>query len=1074
MRLIKQSKLVFYAGRTQKIYEIDLCEVAPDRYVVNFRYGRRGGATKDGSKTAIPVGQAEAERVFEELEQSKLRAGYVHEGASPPPVAAAPPPPRSTAATSARPAPSAGLGRGVTLPAARSGVGSTRDEIARGVLARLARGEVHTTRAMRRASRRGHRVPQVWSFSRSIWRAGELALREAEPYLLAELGRGEAIHQYSVVWALGRCGASASIPPLERLAQSAHTAEHVRRIAGEALRLLYRQFEPHRAELLQASALEQLPEPMRRALQAEDAEALTRELADHLAGERAQRYRVLELLYQVEHRVARQVLLEELRRAPLRPPWFQRLRYLFKAAEYRRDGQVFGLLAYRFAKEPAMFLHRGRWGVRAGNRYYNRNQLQQELASPNAQVAYGSRTRNWLRRRVWRTLKRLGELGDPDFVPMAVGVLLPFQDEDGGREQTRTYYRWRGPNRRVVWPRFSNFIAFNHLLHQNSARYERRKGTLAWREREGYRASVNSNLREEAFAHLWDQQPAGLLHLLDESRCEPVHQFAVRAVRSLAGLVRTLDVPTALMLLRAPYEITVDLGVEVAQQLYTPAHPQRDLVLAVVDANSTTGRRVGHHWVESGQSHFLADGAFLARLITSQWADTRNLGRRLLRAAILPAAVSRALVEQLIEQLLALGAGEEAKALDIGDTLARGFSSELPGMDAGWVRRLLEHPLEGAQELGAQILLAQRQLPAPELLRALLSSPFASVRAAALRLVSQQTDLFLSDRPPLLLALLVNPQQDVREAALPLLRRLLQARPSLGGELAAPLAQVLLDSRAPDEVVAAASRLLRSELVGSLGSVGEDTVWALIRSKAGAAQEIGGLLLPRLDASKMEMDQIVMLADHEILALRQAAWAICEEHLDKVRQDIFQATRMLDARWEDTRQFVFALMRDRLAAEDFTPAALVSVCDSVRPEVQRLGQELLLRHFRQESGPEYMLRLSEHPSSNMQLLVTNYLEQHAAGHPERLEALEPYFVRALSQVNRGGLAKKRIFAFLQSQAQTSQEAAQVVGRIMSRISGTMAVQAKAASLEIMVGLTRRWPQVETPLELVAPSRRGGA
>ena len=38
--------------------------------------------------------------------------------------------------------------------------------------------------------------------------------------------------------------------------------------------------------------------------------------------------------------------------------------------------------------------------------------------------AYTWETRKFLRRRVWRTLRRLGELESPDFVKMAVGVLL--------------------------------------------------------------------------------------------------------------------------------------------------------------------------------------------------------------------------------------------------------------------------------------------------------------------------------------------------------------------------------------------------------------------------------------------------------------------------------------------------------------------------------------------------------------------------------------------------------------------------------------------------------------------------
>ena len=83
MRLVKQTKLVFVEGRSDKVYEVDLCEVGANQFVVNFRYGKRGSALKDGSKTVAPVKRDEAERVFDKLARSKLDAGYVEEGAAP-------------------------------------------------------------------------------------------------------------------------------------------------------------------------------------------------------------------------------------------------------------------------------------------------------------------------------------------------------------------------------------------------------------------------------------------------------------------------------------------------------------------------------------------------------------------------------------------------------------------------------------------------------------------------------------------------------------------------------------------------------------------------------------------------------------------------------------------------------------------------------------------------------------------------------------------------------------------------------------------------------------------------------
>jgi hypothetical protein len=39
MKLIKQTRLVFVEGKSDKVYEVDLCEVGANQFVVNFRYG---------------------------------------------------------------------------------------------------------------------------------------------------------------------------------------------------------------------------------------------------------------------------------------------------------------------------------------------------------------------------------------------------------------------------------------------------------------------------------------------------------------------------------------------------------------------------------------------------------------------------------------------------------------------------------------------------------------------------------------------------------------------------------------------------------------------------------------------------------------------------------------------------------------------------------------------------------------------------------------------------------------------------------------------------------------------------
>ncbi|MGF1528374.1 MAG: hypothetical protein ACFCBW_16475, partial [Candidatus Competibacterales bacterium] len=107
MKLIRQTQLTFLRG-TPKVYEVDLLQLEDDQYVVNFRYGKRGGALKEGSKTPLPVGEAEAEALFAKLVADKIEQGYQTGDGAPgsggrSPVAAGAPPGPSRPGGSRRP-----------------------------------------------------------------------------------------------------------------------------------------------------------------------------------------------------------------------------------------------------------------------------------------------------------------------------------------------------------------------------------------------------------------------------------------------------------------------------------------------------------------------------------------------------------------------------------------------------------------------------------------------------------------------------------------------------------------------------------------------------------------------------------------------------------------------------------------------------------------------------------------------------------------------------------------------------------------------------------------------------------
>ena len=153
----------------------------------------------------------------------------------------------------------------------------------------------------------------------------------------------------------------------------------------------------------------------------------------------------------------------------------------------------------------------------------------------------------------------------------------------------------------------------------------------------------------------------------------------------------------------------------------------------------------------------------------------------------------------------------------------------------------------------------------------------------------------------------------------------------------------------------------------------------------------------------------------------------------------------------------------QLKQDDWQPRVVVEVCDSTKEEVRRFGRDIATTNFKQEYGAEYLLKFSEHPTSDMQMFVTNYLQTYAMDEEERLQKLVPYFITVLSGVNKGGIAKKRIFEFLETEALKNELSAQTIAQILTRQSVTMAITDKAKAIQIMVKINQKYPSIDMPI-----------
>lgn len=1056
MKLVKRTSLVFQEGRSDKVYEVDLCEVREGGFVVNFRYGRRGASMKEGSKTTRAVPLAEAEKVFADLVSSKTKKGYVDTNS----------PTR------------------VSQPKQPVVLSIDDDARKQAVLNRLA----DTSRGKKK-----------WPLDRAIWRAGELQISAAAPLLLRLLGTGDSLRDYSIIWSLGWCGNASVIETLRKIYNKKANPDHVRRIAAEALLKLCTNDS---IEEFRAAVIDTLPDELRELARKGPAHDFTDALKLYLDTEDHRRFAVLDAIYLIDNEYVRPTLIEMLRTAPIRSNYFQRIRHIFKAAEYRRDAEVFGIIAYRFEKSPANFTNyygslanEAKWhyiSLPSGGHFA---EADKEIKKANSQISYGSRTRAYLRNRVWRTLRRMGELDDPNYVKMAVGVLLPYSDKDAHPvRQSLTFNPAIKDFLPAYWDAYASYRPFNHILYGRSPRYFLKRGSSAWRCSAQYKpGSPAPGTREEIFPNLWEQNPVGLLHLISESQCRPVHEFAARALRDCKEFCAALDADAVMMILSRPYEESVRLGFEIAREQCQTREPNHLLVMAVADSNLAEARSEAQQWIDSNRAYFLGDINFVTRLASALHSDTREYARNLLRSSNFSDAVAQSITLKLVDVLVNSDVTDANRAKDIADTVLAAFGPQIKSIEISVVLDLLNSPLKEAQELGANILLnhstKSENLPAG-VIDSLIASSFDSIRGIGIKLFGQLDTATLLTSERLIVSFATHEHEDIRNSIRPVIQRLSEA----DATFAERLAMSMIDELRGEELHAGVHRSVAQILKEDIGrqwidAVTPGTVWRLIQSPSMDGQELGGVLIAlkiQRDAmwvENFETADLIELSNHAIATVRQAARSVFEQVISRYMhasnpnghlEEMARAVRFLDSEWEDARQYFISQFKTQFSAKDFSPAILVSVCDSVRADIQALGRELITRFFEDESGQEYLLKLSEHPSADLQLFATNYLERYASDNAERLRELNYYFTSVLSRINKARVAKDRVMMFLMTEAAKSEEAARIVAEIFARQSATIARGDRASAIEAMLHIHRVYPHISLPIRVREPEvRRAG-
>lgn len=925
--------------------------------------------------------------------------------------------------------------------------------------------------------------------ARVAWRLGELRAHDAAPSLAELLGSGDNLLDYCLVWALGRCGTQAQAGALIKLAQQDSQRKGER---GEALTRLLRlawlelASESSRQQYLD-SLVEDWPAALRKAWQEGDEASITAAVADPASFQRLGFGEWLEHVDQIARfdPLARKRLHTILAEVKVEAGVFRALRHLYKAAEMRGDGATWALLALRFEQTPGTF------GDRNSYRYIRRKwqSVRDELTRADSSLAWSRATRGYFLRRSWRSLRRLGIANSPEFIDMAFATLMRFDEATTAApsiEQLNHYdYQarmWRQSQRHH--PAFGRSMLFNRLLHRpGGALRSNTNGTCWWSE-----APLPARqTREEAFPALWNERPDLLVRLLLEARAEAIHAFAALALKDCQPYLAQLDEAVWLRLLNSAYACTAEFALAQIRsriEAITDTSARTPWLVLLVGSRHQAVWQAALDWISEDPARYATDARLVVAMLTAHHKAVRQQARLLCQASLTHTEIAEATVAQLLNWLEALDELSDAAtapAADVRWAIANPLRPYAAVVEHARLLALLASPSAAAQVTAVEWLLlhqaAVSDIPASAY-KALLDSPDEAVQGAGVRLFGALPDSILLTQGALVARFCTSSVAAVREAAIPALTRLAAADPAFARELAAALADNLFRAEEADGLHAHITKLLTQTLADAARTLDTALCLRLLTARSRSAQIFGAWLLAGLPDDALGARDWSRLGRVDSLEVRQRALRVLADMLDRDANLLDEVLGVLDTRWDETREAATALLRQKIAASQWTPAQLIALCDHLNPTVQAFGRELILPRLQgDEEGKgalDYLLPLAEHPAPRMQQFVAEWLGAALPADPALLGRLRLYFVTVLSQVNRGRAAKSSTQALLRQLAAQSEACAREVVAIFERLAVTVAIADRAQYIAGLYEIRARYPELGGTLNIVAPELRKGA
>ena len=937
MKLIKQIKLFYKEGNSDKVYEIDLCAIDATNYVVNFRYGRRGSVLKDGTKTPEYVSAEKAQIIFDKLENEKKVKGYASE-----------------------------IETLIDLPSLES---VEPDSINGVILQRL------EDAVLGKQTFKTH-----WKTSRVIWKAGLLDIQEAIPYIIKLVSKGDDLQTYSAIWALIKLKSATAEDVFKSYALQGKQKEYIRNLAYEGLLGILKETELQKHI---STILETIPQEARYYIDKKDFDSLVIYLKEELENNSINYLTALYLVAKFENKLHK-IVLFLLEAVPFRPPFFKHIRAIYKLAHIRNDADVIAVLAYRFENENPMFTRTPSLG--------------EQLRREDTRIAFSNLTKLYFQKNSLRFLKEMdAETDSKRYLRFAVSILSKYTENDYSKAKKspiNTYGQYNYNDKKyyytvVDYPECSNLALLSTILFGNDKKriltskmkfilnqevfssknyyYDPNQVTkisekVTSQEKNANNSSSESSgsildvakkafstffgkketekkpqslivpeepkpiveiptTRFELFPEYWDAFPEAYIQLIMEAQMNLIHNFAYQNLKVRSdyhALINRFDEASILNLLNSNFTIPNNLGFETIVLKNDALSTQVAFIADVLNSKTEVARNWSKNHIEGNKALFLNDIECVVKLIFNEIADLKNWITRTLENFAFTEDKAKVITGKVIVELLTF---EESAANNNLATLAierlkKIATSQLEQLSWDIVARLISSDLKTNNLLASSILILKsekvdsKEIPF-SLITLFLEEDNVEIRKNGIQLLNNYQQDYLLENNTFLLDLFHNQYQDVLEAVLELITKLGKSQSSII-DIALPDAVYAMIRKEKFEGAHLAFKkyILEENESHWNTALNPRDVIKLIHANYRESQLTGYEILKKYARKDdFTIRQIISLGNHEILAIRQWCWNYFMDKKERIRTERNNSLAILDTTWDDTRAFAFIFLK---------------------------------------------------------------------------------------------------------------------------------------------------------------------